>query len=154
MGSLRSLSAKMRQASRAVTQNADKLVQDCALGVLANVVNDTPVDKGVAISNWQVRLQSSAQDTIPAFAPGKKGSTRSQNVQGAIQLGKTTIAQYAHGQVVHITNNLPYIVPLNDGWSNQAPPGYVQDAVLEAIRKIQIAGFTITSNIPESDGAS
>jgi hypothetical protein len=38
------------------------------------------------------------------------------------------------------TNNVPYIVPLNDGHSPQSPPGWVQKAMEKAIRETESAG--------------
>lgn len=149
MASLRAFASNMRKRSRTVPSNADKLVRRVAETVLVNVVNDTPVDSGQAKSNWQVKLNSPATNTIPAYHPGKDGSTSQANLRATVEAGLEVIKDYTSGQVIHITNNLPYIGELNDGWSNQAPPGYVQDAVLVAIGTIQEAGFKITSNIGE-----
>lgn len=149
MADLKTFASNMRKRSQAVNKNTDSLVRRVAESVLATVVNDTPIDTGQAKSNWQVRLNLSAADTIPAYVPGKDGSTSRANLQATIEAGVGVIREYNSGQEIHITNNLPYIGELNDGWSNQAPPNYVQDAVLEAIGTIQEASFTIVTNIGE-----
>lgn len=149
MASLRELSKRMKNASQAVRSNADKLVMEVAATVLENVVSDTPVDTGRARSNWIVKLGSSATETRPPFVPGEKGSTGDDNIIAALAMGEPTLEAYRSGQAIHITNNLDYIGELNDGSSNQAPPGYVQDAVLEALSVVQRAGFSILHNIKD-----
>lgn len=149
MGSLGSFAKKMRKASKAVCVNTDKLVKDVADGILVAVVTDTPVDTGKARSNWQVNINSPASGTRTAFVPGKKGSTGLDNIIAAVEVGTNHIDQYNAGEEIHITNNLSYIGDLNDGTSKQAPPGYVQEAILEAIGKIDAAGYKILHNIEE-----
>jgi len=138
----------MRKASVSVERNADKLVKDVAIGVLTSVVRDTPVDTGQAKSNWQVAMMKPASGTRAAYVPGEKGSTSLDNTIAAIEMGQAKIEnEYISGSEIHITNNLEYITDLNDGASSQAPPGYVQEAVLEALGKIQVAGFSILHDI-------
>lgn len=151
MADLKSLARSMRRRARSVETNADKLVKECALTILQEVAVDTPVDVGTAKSNWQLNVESPATDTIPAYSPGRKGSTGTQNAREAYDVGKAKLNSYRHSNAVHITNNVPYISELNSGSSRQAPPGYVQDAVLESIGKIQQAGFTITTNIMSTE---
>ena len=149
MADFGSLAKKMRKASVAVSKNADKLVVQVAETVLTNVVSDTPVDKGDARSNWQVNLNSPATGTRTAFVPGTKGSTALDNIIASVEVGSQKLATYQSGQEVHITNNLDYIEDLNNGSSKQAPPGFVQEAILESIATIQKAGFRILHNIGE-----
>lgn len=147
MANLKALGANLRRRARAVETNADTLVKECTLTILQELVVDTPVDVGTAKSNWQVNIAVPASGVLPAYNPGHKGSTGTQNARDAFDAGRAALSQYTHGSAVHITNNLDYISDLNEGTSRQAPPGYVQDAVLESIGKIQQAGFTITTNI-------
>ncbi len=38
---------------------------------------------------------------------------------------------------IHITNNTEHIHRLNEGWSAQTPPGFVERAIYEAIKAIR-----------------
>lgn len=148
MSDLGSFSKKMRKASKVVLTNADKLVREVAEAVLQSVVSDTPVDTGQAKSNWIVAIGNPSSDTRGPYVPGKKGSTAIENVIATVEIGSEKLTAYTSGQEIHITNNLDYISGLNDGSiSKQAPPDFVQKAVLEALLKVQAAGFTILHNI-------
>lgn len=147
MTTLGGFAQKMRKASKSVLSNADKLVKEIACDVLTVVVNDTPIDVGTAKSNWHVGINSAPSVVQSAYDPGEKGSTEISNIEQTIAQGEAVIATYAGSQEIHITNNLDYIKDLNSGSSNQAPPGYVQDAVLEALGKVQKAGFSILHDI-------
>lgn len=148
MADLGSLAVKLRAASKAVTSNADLLVKQVAEEILQAVVADTPVDTGQAKSNWMVSIGSAADGVRPPYVPGIKGSTALDNIIATVEMGTQKFAAYTSGQTIHITNNLDYITGLNDGSiSKQAPPDYVQKAILEALVRIQVAGYTILHNI-------
>lgn len=139
MGDLKGILSK---AGNTVAANADRLVRRCALATDAAVVIATPVDTGRARSNWQVELGQPASGVLEST--DKSG-------QGAISQGKEAIAKYKSGTSVNITNNLPYIERLNDGWSAQAPAGFVEKAVQIGVDAIaqeaaNIAGGEIKEN--------
>lgn len=125
----------MRHLAVRVTENADLMVRKCALAVDQVLATETPVRTGRARSNWLVTFNAPASGQVPSLGPGA----------GALQLAqaRATISTY-RGDVhrsIHITNNLPYINRLNQGWSRQAPAGYVEMAVMkgvEAIGKVDI----------------
>ncbi len=95
-----------------------------AFQLLTGVVNKTPVDTGRARGNWQVGI-----DEIPSGELDKvdKGGGAS------ISAGGEALASLQPGlfQIVYIANNLPYIVPLEDGHSGQAPQGMLALTITE-----------------------
>jgi hypothetical protein len=132
---------------RVVEQNATKLVRRVALSADAQVVLSTPVDEGRARSNWQVQLNAPAGGTREAYSPGKDGSTSGPNAQAAIDQVKAVIAAAKPGDEIHITNNLPYIGRLNEGWSAQAPANFVEEAVHAGVAQVQGAKVTIEGGV-------
>lgn len=148
MADLGDLAVNMTKKSRKVLTAADNLVGHLAQAILEAVVVDTPIDTGQAKSNWIVRVGRPSDQTREAFVPGKRGSTKAENIIAAIEMGSQAMAAYKHGSTIHITNNLDYIGDLNDGTiSRQAPPDYVQKAILEVLAKMQHTGFKILHNI-------
>lgn len=128
MAQMSDLKGILNKAGAKVVDNADRLVRRCALATDAAVVIATPVDTGRARSNWQVEIGQAASGTLESF--DKSG-------QGAIATGRKVIEGYKGGSSVNITNNLPYIERLNDGWSAQAPAGFVEKAVQVGVAAIQ-----------------
>lgn len=127
----RKFAVNMRKRGSSVERNGGKLVRDVAGEIAETVVIATPADIGTAKSNWQAGINSKPSSTIPAYAPGTKGSTSGINERNAIDKARAIIARYRPGNIVHLTNNLPYIGLLNDGYSKQAPAGFVEQAVLK-----------------------
>lgn len=91
-----------------------RAVRATALVVDAELVRRTPVDTGRARANWLPSLNS---PDIRIVAPGAKPTI------------ENTLTKFSLQDTVLITNNLPYIRRLNDGSSQQAPKGFVEDAV-------------------------
>ena len=120
----------MKELAKAVEKNSADATRRAALAVDATVVLATPVDTGRARSNWQVEIGEAATGVIEPYVPGKESSTAGQNARAAIEQGKSKVAQYKGGTAIHITNNLPYIGRLNNGWSAQAPSGFVEKAII------------------------
>lgn len=117
-----------------VPKNANKMVRAVALSVDKYVVLATPVDTGRARSNWQVSLNNAIMTQREPYSHGKDGSTVGPNTSAALQQCADTVAQRKDGEDVYITNNLDYITKLNDGWSRQAPAGFVQASVIVGVR--------------------
>ncbi len=134
---LREFAAKMRRRARDIPTNLNAIKIDVGKAVLESVANDTPADKGTAISNWQVGLDTADFQPIPAFVPGTKGSSKAENVHATIAAGTSTLVRSKAGQVIHITNVLPYIKKLNEGWSAQAPKAFVETAVKRGLERIK-----------------
>lgn len=106
------------------------VVRKLVLDIVANLTaspseGGTPVDTGWARSNWIPRIGKTFEGT---------SGTREAVSAGAQESGKAQVLTYKLDQgPVHITNNVPYIVFLNDGSSKQAPRGFVQAAIERAV---------------------
>lgn len=118
----------------------ERVIKKITLDVTANLLmtgtpTGTPVDTGWARANW---VPSIGQ---PLFLdPGTQGRedqvARTPGRAGEQQGGLATVAAtYKLNQgSVFISNNVPYIVRLNQGSSRQAPAGFVQGAIEKAVR--------------------
>lgn len=123
--------ARMRALGKTVESNSDQVVKRASLAVM-NVVTDTPVDTGLAKSNWVTTLNSPYTGTRKPYFPGKSGSTAKLNTDAAMAQATYTLSFYTYPSQVWVSNNLPYISRLNNGYSNQAPAGFVQTALISA----------------------
>lgn len=107
-----------------ISGKADRLVRGIVIQTTANIIRRTPVDTGTARGNWQIGNE-------PA-APG--GDLDKQDKQGsqALAEAKATLKAIGLSGIIWITNGLPYIKRLEDGWSKQSGTGHmVKQAVAE-----------------------
>jgi hypothetical protein len=113
------------RALEAVTSN---VVKKITLDVTANLVETTPVDTGWARANW-----------IPAISqPYRSTEGSPESVSRAAQTtGQARVAtSYDIRQgSVFVSNNVPYIVRLNEGSSSQAPSGFIEAAITKAVTR-------------------
>lgn len=138
----------MRATGRDVEENAARLKREVALAVDVEVVLGTPVDTGRARSNWQVELNGPAQGTVETLGGVRKGFKGSGGAvaQRSIEKAKARIEQAGPEVAIHITNNLSYIGRLNEGWSAQAPAGFVETAVLNGAARVKRARLLVSKN--------
>ncbi len=106
----------------------EQVIRKIVLDVVANLVKapsegGTPVDTGWARSNWLVNLA-----VPPAGTLGSRDAVQTHPSPLAAMLSY----KLRFGQV-YMSNNVPYITRLNDGYSKQAPAGFVQAAILKAL---------------------
>lgn len=130
---------KMFGLSNRVVEDANDIVKRVAARAFDTLIDDTPVDTGRAVSNWRVGLNYEPRGEIQAFVPGTKASTASANRNAARAAGHTRIFARFTGETIYIVNNLRYITFLNQGWSDQAPAGYVDRAVDAANAELRAA---------------
>lgn len=131
MADLKQLGRNARRRGKRVETQANIIVKKTALAIDAELVISTPVDEGRARSNWTLTLgmPTPPDEVFEPYTPGEGGSTGAANAQAAMDQARTALSDRRTGQEVHITNNLPYIGKLNDGWSAQAPAGFVERAI-------------------------
>lgn len=119
--------------------SVSQIVREVALKVDEQVVKATPVDTGVARSNWVAALNTPARGVRGAYAPGSKlGLGEGANAQAAMDQAKGVTSQFKAGenQTIWISNNTPYISILNSSGtpSQQASPNFVETAAMEGLQ--------------------
>jgi len=108
-------------------KDIDKAFRGLVLQLYKEIIRDTPVDTGRARGNWQLAVGS---------APSGEAS-RLEKGQGGNQLreANTRTSRPLEGKSIFIANNLPYIVPLEEGHSKQGK-GFVQRAMDRAEARV------------------
>jgi hypothetical protein len=132
------LAKEMRDLAAAVPVRANEIKQQVARTINFDLLETTPVDTGLAMSNWIVALDEASADIRGPFVGALEGkmvqkdkvrtwthrgnteATRQANKAPALALGNATIDSSQPGQEIHLTNNLPYIQALDEGHSSQA----------------------------------
>jgi hypothetical protein len=110
--------------------NTDQVVRRAALAAATAVIVATPVDTGRARANWQVGLDAPVLTLRETAGPSPAAPIAAAQAQIERYRGS------AHREI-WLTNNLPYIQKLNEGWSAQAPAGYVEQAIAMAVRSVK-----------------
>ena len=146
MATFLQFSRNIRRRGSKIENNSIRMVQAVSKRALRSLVEGTPVDKGVARSNWRVSLYNPTRAVIPAYAPGKNlGRGETANARAAIAAGIAQInqlrvgAKFGTGQAgraLFITNAIPYLGRLRTGSSSQQPGDWVSIALIEARSEI------------------
>jgi hypothetical protein len=115
---------------KAIGKNVNGTKRAVAKAVIRECIVSTPVDKGVARSNWQALLGDYSADKVPAFAPGNHlGLAETANADAAIQAANSAIDRAAPGEDIVVLNNVDYIETLNNGSSTQMAANFVQKGI-------------------------
>lgn len=131
MPNLHDLASRLTTLSKnGFDEAANQLKVKIATAVITNLIYDTPVDSSQALSNWQITLTDPSAHRIPSYVPGFKGSSQNASSEIALATALRILKTVKPGQSVWIQNVLPYIRRLNDGYSSQAPAGFVERAQL------------------------
>jgi hypothetical protein len=87
----------------------------------------TPVDTGHARANWIPSVSSPYMQEVD-------GTSDATHDAG---LAEVMAYKLASGATLYLTNNVPYIRRLNDGWSEQAPALFVERAIARALQRVK-----------------
>jgi hypothetical protein len=107
-----------------------------ALDIQANLQEDTPRDTGWARSNWVPSIGAPVED--PALAQLRGRRTPGQVSEAAarqIEASRSLLGYDLKMGPIFTTNNVPYIIPLNEGHSLQAGAAFVQRSVGRALQQ-------------------
>lgn len=122
--SARQFALELKRFGEVTERQARLIFQKIIIELDTRVVLGTPVDTGRARGNWFPSLNSPSS-SVDMEAKDKSGSR-------AISAATATATTAELGDTAWLTNNLPYILPLENGHSGQAPEGMV-DGNLNAI---------------------
>lgn len=110
-----------------------QLVTAFSVNITAELIERTPVDTGWARANWVPRIGDGEVEEETADADPARVPARSAEQSAA--LFNLVSGDYRIDQgAVFIGNGVPYIVQLNEGSSQKAPAGFVQQAIVAGIR--------------------
>jgi hypothetical protein len=136
----------IRNFERKTARKLDEVPRKVVFQIFKNVIDKTPVDTGRARANWQPSLGTPTTGTIE-FAD-KDGSATIANMQ-------SVLLSLNVGDVIFLTNNLPYIRRLEEGgygdgpktvggFSRQAPAGMVALTVQEFQAVVNQVGIEVS----------
>jgi len=133
--------AKLRVVVEDLNEFINDVMAKLALDVVKNLASapsegGTPIDTGWASANWIPYVGAPDRSTAGSKPP--KGGTASRGQQLAASNALAASYNRKKGDIV-IANNVPYILTLNDGNSAQAPPGFVQKAIVAAVKGVASA---------------
>ena len=121
----RQFAERMNAIAKKFGDNASETVRRAAIAADYVAVNATPVDTGRARANWRVGIGNPVLTyNEDDFDQGGGATVRNnESVISLWEVGKGPI---------FISNNVPYIVPLDRGSSAQAPSGMSSLAIQAA----------------------
>lgn len=122
------MNAVLREMMDLATEDWRTQVAVVILNAVANVQRRTPVDTGRARAGWQIEAGASPSNDAPAEGLSRADYARIASDAVANAPDLTT------ADVVHIVNNVKYILILNAGWSKKHPAGFI-DNMLDEIRR-------------------
>lgn len=115
---------RMRKLGADVEPAVDETLRKVALVANQTLIMATPIDTGRARANWQVSIDAEVEKELD-----------STDVPTTLARNQGVIQGYRGGALI-IQNNVPYIGRLNDGWSAQAPAGFIEKALQTAARTV------------------
>lgn len=123
-GDLKTLSRRMNKLADSLPDRANEAKKHVLIEIATDLAYSTPVDTSQALSNWQGAIGGPNAVERPAFNVGKLGSTRASSAGAMIEEVKSSIAAVKPGSPLFLSNVLPYIRRLDQGYSRQAPRGF------------------------------
>jgi hypothetical protein len=116
----KSFKADIAKFAAKVSGTADQAVRKIALGIFANIVTASPVDTGRFRGNWLIGLQSRPTEQLDVEVKDPTAVTQREGEK---------LGEAKAGITIYLSNNLPYALRLEYGYSRQAPAGMVRTTI-------------------------
>lgn len=137
---LSALDGRMRQIASAISEAAEQTHRRIVVELATDLSRDTPADTTQARSNWAARSGAPSAvirrpfSPVPSRwrAPYGPGATKAEAASpaGVQAQAQAAMSRHRAEEDVHVTNNLPYIQRLDEGYSPQSSAGFVHRRVL------------------------
>ena len=106
----------------------------------SELVTTTPVDIGWARVNWVPSYGAPYIVDIYRAKPDASSVGR-VSLRAEAQKIRVALTYSLNDGNIYITNNVPYINRLNNGWSKQQPAGFVQRAIEKGLKAVKNKRF-------------
>lgn len=127
MATLSGFARRMKARAKKIDKNVNFAVRKAAIAGDQVLTTQTPVDTGRAASNWIASI--GAPDTGESGPPFDPFSAHTANIG--------IIGRRQNEQTIFLSNNVDYIVFLDQGSSAQAPNGMTTRAIAEILNVIR-----------------
>ena len=126
---MKGLSLELKVVARETEEETTRLLRGAAMQMLTGLVLNTPVDTGRARGNWLAGINQPVD--VEAGVEDPSGGI-------TIARGQLKVLRAKFVDDIWLSNNVPYIVPLNDrpnprhpgsAWSSQAPLQWMENEV-------------------------
>lgn len=132
--SVRRVGKGVTQAARDERKKLDRVMRIAVLELTGGLVDETPVLTGTARANWNFSTNQpdTSTYTVPNPVPNDPRMTAYAIKQEANRARVSGGWKASDGTPAYITNAMPYIVPLEEGSSDQRPARWVRRNVRRA----------------------
>jgi hypothetical protein len=135
----RTFGLQLDDFARKVGVSGTTVAKRVGFDVFGRIVRKTPVDTGRARASWNISVNQADRSLANVQTTVKPGTTITKTLQRrsvkaavtALQNQTLGTFQMKPGDTIWISNNLPYIVKLEEGHSKQAPAGMVAVSIAE-----------------------
>lgn len=123
MADSRTFNLSLDAFARKIHLTPTLVTKQVAFDLFTRIVKRTPVDTGRARASWTIAVNGADRRVAP---PAPEGTTERYYPDPPV--GKLDLKP---GDFIVISNNLPYIVSLEDGHSRRSPAGMVKVSIAE-----------------------
>ena len=138
MSGIRGFEKALNVFAKGIGIGVETVIKKVSLQVFTGVVKKTPVDKGRARASWVIGVERPTSS--PPISKNKTFSPSEATAQASLEL--TKLSKVKPWSTVFVSNSVPYIERLEDGYSEQArdPDGMVAVTLAEVERDIKRIG--------------
>jgi hypothetical protein len=138
------IKSNLKEVTAKMNADMGLLVKKMMGSIQVELELSTPVDTGWAEANWVPSMGAPIVRSLPEFAIHEREAKAAQ-VPAAeaeqVSLKSSFMAKNPPKPIdMYITNNVSYIIDLNEGTSPKAPPGFVQVAIIQGIAHMRRMG--------------
>lgn len=126
--------SETRQVINALNRAIEQLAIRLTTNITAELIEVTPRDTGWAASNWIPSLNTPFTENSQITNP-TQGQVSTARIEQQAGLAQVLAYRLPLGNLF-IVNNVPYILPLNNGSSQQAPAMFIQQGIARGIRTL------------------
>lgn len=132
-----SFSSQITQWAKNASADSDLLLRNVAIEGFSILLRRSPVLTGAFRGNWQVSVNNghiaAADKELRSSAPNGAPAQSEELLRALAVLAKAKF-----GDTIHITEDLPYAIKLERGYSRKAPSGVLRLSFLELKERLTL----------------